>query len=153
MKLLRHQLPKMIARGNGVLVNVTSMAALVTLPGWLYQSASKTGSAVFSEALRGEVRGSGVHVLTVYPGMTDTPMTQGGLDRYGRSGLVKLLPLGTPAGFARTVRRAIERRKARAFYPPPYAMARWFPRIAGWLSAAVTPKLQPLLPPGQSAKE
>jgi short-subunit dehydrogenase len=121
------------------------MAALVSLPGWLYQASSKTASATFSEGLRREVRGNGVHVLTVYPGMTDTPMTQGGLDRYGRSGLVKLLPLGTPAGFARTVRRAVERRRARAFYPAPYALARWFPGLAGFLSRLVTPPLRPLL--------
>lgn len=147
--LLRAMLPKMLERRSGVLVNVTSMAALVTLPGWIYQSSSKTASATFSEALRREVRGSGVHVLTVYPGMTDTPMTQGGLDRYGRSGLVKLLPLGTPAGFARTVRRSVERRSARAFYPAPYALARWFPGIARWLSTAVTPPLKALPEPAQ----
>jgi len=34
----------------------------------------KAGIAHFGEALRRELGGEGVHVLTVYPGATDTPM-------------------------------------------------------------------------------
>jgi len=37
-------------------------------------AAAKAGFARFGEALRRELKGEGVHVLTVYPGGTDTPM-------------------------------------------------------------------------------
>jgi short-subunit dehydrogenase len=140
-RLIRAVLPGMLQRKNGVIVNVTSLAALVPIPDWIYQAASKTASAVFSETLRIETKGSGVHVMTVYPGMTDTPMAQGGLDAYGRSGIAAMIPLGDAKILARRLRRAVERRKSRVIYPGFYALARWFPRIAGWLSARLAPRI------------
>lgn len=141
VRLMRAVLPAMIARQSGVIVNVTSMAALVTLPGWAYQAASKAGSATFSEALRAELKGTGVHVMTVYPGPTDTPMTQGGLDAYGRKGLAARIPLGDTATLAKRLRRAIERRRARLIYPRFYALARWFPGLSGWFAERFSPRL------------
>ena len=35
---------------------------------------AKAGLANFGEALRRELKGEGIHVMTVYPGGTDTPM-------------------------------------------------------------------------------
>jgi short-subunit dehydrogenase len=140
-RLFRAVLPGMLARKRGVIVNVTSMAAIVTLPGWIYQSASKIGSATFSEGLREELAGTGVHVMTVYPGMTETPMTQAGLDAYGRKGLVNLLPLGDANEMATRLVHAVARRRARFFYPRFYALARLFPRISAWLSARFAPRL------------
>ena len=40
----------------------------------LTTAAAKADLARFGEALRREVKGEGIHVLTVYPGATDTPM-------------------------------------------------------------------------------
>jgi uncharacterized oxidoreductase len=37
-------------------------------------AAAKAGLAHFGEALRRELLGENIHVLTVYPGATDTPM-------------------------------------------------------------------------------
>jgi short-subunit dehydrogenase len=143
-RLIRAVLPAMLARRSGVIVNVTSMAALVpSLPGWVYQSSSKTGSATFSEALRGELKGTGVHVMTVYPGMTDTPMTQGGLDAYGRSRLTSMIPLGDAAVMARRLRMAVARRKPRLIYPRFYAATRFLPRFWSWLSVRLAPRLPP----------
>jgi short-subunit dehydrogenase len=141
VRLMRAVVPGMLARKSGVIVNVTSVAAIVGMPGWTYQAASKAGSAMFSETLRGELRGTGVHVLTVYPGLTDTPMTQGGLSAYGRAGLAAKIPLGNSTEMARRLRRAIERRQARMFYPRYYAFLRWFPRVSAWFSERFAPRL------------
>jgi short-subunit dehydrogenase len=141
VRLMRAVLPGMLARGAGVIVNVTSVAALVTMPGWAYQAASKAASATFSEALRDELRGTGVHVMTFYPGPTNTPMTQAGLDAYGRKGLAALIPLGDPAALARQLRRAVLRRRARMIYPRFYALLRWFPRLSQWFAARFAPKV------------
>ena len=140
-RLIRAVLPGMLARRSGVIVNVTSLAALVSIHGWAYQAAGKAGSATFSEALRAEVKGTGVHVVTVYPGMTDTPMTQGGLDVYGRKGLVGKIPLGNAAAFAKRLRRAVERRRPRMIYPGFYALVLWFPRISRWFARRFAPRL------------
>jgi len=140
-RLMRAVLPGMLARRAGVIVNVTSVAALVSMSGWAWQAASKAASAMFSEALRDELRGTGVHVMTFYPGLTNTPMAQAGLGAYGRKGLAALIPLGDPESLARRLRRAIARRRARMFYPRFYALLRWFPRLSQWLAARFAPKI------------
>ncbi len=140
MRLVRAVLPGMLARKKGTLVNVTSMAAHVTLPGWLHQSVSKRGSAAFSEGLARELEGTGVNVLTVYPGPIDTPMTRGGLAAY--DGGADQLPLGDPATFARRVREDIEAGGTTLYYPRIYRFARWFPTVAGWMGRTFTPSLK-----------
>ncbi len=72
--LTRAALPKLRASGGGLVVNVTSGIALIGLPFYATYAAAKAGFARFGEALRRELKGEGVHVLTVYPGGTDTPM-------------------------------------------------------------------------------
>jgi uncharacterized oxidoreductase len=47
---------------------------MIGAPFYATYAAAKGGLARFGEALRRELKGEGVHVLTVYPGGTDTPM-------------------------------------------------------------------------------
>src|SRR5271167_4596256 len=72
--LTRAALPHLRASGDGLVVNVTSGIALIGLPFYATYAAAKAGFARFGEALRRELKGEDVHVLTVYPGGTDTPM-------------------------------------------------------------------------------
>ena len=64
-------------RGSGTLVGVASMAAIRGLPGHGAYSASKAGVVAYCESLRGELRGSGVRVVTLLPGYIATPLTSG----------------------------------------------------------------------------
>lgn len=66
----------MAARGSGRLVGVASVAAIRGLPGHGAYCASKAGVVAYCESLRGELRDSGVRVVTIVPGYIDTPMTQ-----------------------------------------------------------------------------
>lgn len=141
LRLVQAVLPRMVARKKGSIVLVTSAAAIVTMPGWAYQAASKAAASTFGEALGRELRGTGVHALTVYPGLTDTPMTQGGIDAYGRKGLVTLLPLGNAPEMAGRLRRAVEGRRATMFYPRYYRVLRWFPRLSQLIGGAIAPRL------------
>ena len=72
--LTRAALPALRASGDAMVVNVTSGIALVGAPFYATYAAVKAGLAHFGEALRRELKGEGVHVLTAYPGGTDTPM-------------------------------------------------------------------------------
>ncbi len=72
--LTRAALPHLRASGNGLVVNITSGAALFGMPFYATYAATKAGLARFGEALRRELMGEGVHVLTAYPAGTDTPM-------------------------------------------------------------------------------
>jgi uncharacterized oxidoreductase len=62
------------ASGDGLIVNVASGIALIGVPYYAVYAATKSGLARFGEALRRELKGEGVHVLTVYPTATETPM-------------------------------------------------------------------------------
>ena len=68
-------------RGSGRLVGIGSVAAIRGLPGHGAYCASKAGVVAYCESLRGELRGSGVRVVTLCPGYIDTPLTRG--NRYG----------------------------------------------------------------------
>ena len=72
--LTRAALPPLRASGEAMVVNVTSGIALIGAPFYATYAAAKAGLARFGEALRRELKGEGIHVLTVYPGGTDTPM-------------------------------------------------------------------------------
>jgi short-subunit dehydrogenase len=72
--LTRAALPQLRANGDGLVVNVTSGIALIGMPFYATYAGVKAGLAHFGEAMRRELFGEGVHVLTVYPGATDTPM-------------------------------------------------------------------------------
>lgn len=62
--------------GDSLVVNISSAIALVGLPFYAVYAATKAGVAHFGEALRRELHGEGVGVLTVYPAATRTPMMQ-----------------------------------------------------------------------------
>ncbi len=72
--LTRLALPHLRAAGEAMVVNITSAAALIGMPFYATYCAAKAGFAQFGEALRRELSGEGVKVLTVYPSGTETPM-------------------------------------------------------------------------------
>jgi short-subunit dehydrogenase len=72
--LTRAMLPVLRASGDGLVINVTSGIALVAAPFYATYAGVKAGLAKFGESLRREQKGEGVHVMTVYPGASDTPM-------------------------------------------------------------------------------
>jgi len=61
---------------RGTLAGIASVAGYRGLPGAGAYSASKAAVISYLEALRVELRGSGVRVVTVSPGFIDTPMTE-----------------------------------------------------------------------------
>jgi len=65
-------LPQMLARRNGAIVNIASIGGKVAVPHLLSYTASKFAEVGFSEGLHAELRGKGVHVLTVCPGLMRT---------------------------------------------------------------------------------
>lgn len=62
----------MVERGRGGIINVASTAAFQPVPQMAVYGATKAFVLSFSEALHEEVRRSGVRVLALCPGATDT---------------------------------------------------------------------------------
>lgn len=90
----------MVQRGSGTLVGVASVAGIRGLPGHGAYCASKAGVISYCESLRGELRGTGVRVLTLCPGYVDTPLTQ--QNRYAMPFLM------APEDFARKAFAAVQ---------------------------------------------
>ena len=66
----------MVQRGTGALVGIGSVAGIRGLPGHGAYCASKAAVISYCESLRGELRPSGVKVVTICPGYIDTPLTR-----------------------------------------------------------------------------
>lgn len=66
----------MVARGSGTLVGIGSVAGIRGLPGHGGYCASKAAVISYCESLRGELRSTGVKVVTLCPGYIATPLTQ-----------------------------------------------------------------------------
>ncbi len=84
--------------GDAAVVNVSSGFGLVGMPFYAVYAATKAGIAHFGEALRRELFGEGVHVMTIYPGATETPMmeTNEAGPELGFVALPESRPLGLP---------------------------------------------------------
>ncbi len=75
--------PGMLARGSGIVVNVSSDAARAPEPGHGAYGASKAAVAAFTESIAHEVADRGVHVHVLYPAWVPTTMGMSGLDDGG----------------------------------------------------------------------
>ncbi|HUE58493.1 MAG TPA: SDR family NAD(P)-dependent oxidoreductase [Acidimicrobiales bacterium] len=67
-------LPSMLERDYGRIVNISSVAAVLSSPGEAAYDASKAALSSFSEAMAIDLWNTGVKVLVVYPGVIDTEL-------------------------------------------------------------------------------
>lgn len=74
--LTRLLLPGMIARKRGAILNVSSSAGFLPLAGFAVYAATKAYVTSFSEAIRTELRGTGVTVTALCPGPVHTEFAE-----------------------------------------------------------------------------
>jgi NAD(P)-dependent dehydrogenase (short-subunit alcohol dehydrogenase family) len=67
-------LPQMLERGEGRIVNISSVAAPLSAPGEAAYGATKAALTVFSETMAVDLWDTGVKVMVVYPGVIDTEL-------------------------------------------------------------------------------
>jgi short-subunit dehydrogenase len=140
MRLSTRFAADMVKRGQGHIVNISSLAGWIAIPGLTAYAASKFGLRGFDEGLRHEVASYNVKVTTVYPSFSRTPILQS--PRFGafateNQPLPAVLTTDPARIMARTI-RAIERNQAEVF---PDALAwggQWFKRylpvLPDWVS-------------------
>ena len=137
VRLIQLVLPRMRAQGSGRIVNLSSMGGKLVFPGAGFYHATKYAVEALSDALRFELRGFGIHVVLIEPGLIKSgfgdaaahEMIRDGGDAYGEfhealrrashdlyeKGLLARLS-GQPDDVARVIERAITARKPRARY-------------------------------------
>ena len=69
LRMCQLVLPGMRRRGEGTIVNMSSMGGRLTLPGGGIYHATKHAVEAISDAMRFEVSGFGVHVVVIEPGI------------------------------------------------------------------------------------
>jgi NAD(P)-dependent dehydrogenase (short-subunit alcohol dehydrogenase family) len=120
VRLTQLALPKMRAQGWGRVVNVSSMGGKLVFPGGGFYHATKYAVEAISDALRFEVRGFGVEVVVIEPGLIRTGFAQTAVDSMGEgSGPYA----GFDAGVASTTRENYERGPLAALGGGPEAVA------------------------------
>jgi short-subunit dehydrogenase len=105
-------LPAMVARGSGHVVNVASAAAKIGVPREAVYAASKHAVLGLSESVRLELRGTGVDLSVVMPGLVRTELAAGTL----RGGLVL-----KPEDVAQAIVATLERPRFDVHVPRAYA--------------------------------
>jgi 3-oxoacyl-[acyl-carrier protein] reductase len=85
---------RLMSRGErGVIINMSSVAALMGLDSVPHYSAAKGGILAFTRAVAREVGSRGIRVNAICPGYIDTPMTQP-MSPLVRAAIVTRTPLG-----------------------------------------------------------
>jgi short-subunit dehydrogenase len=144
--------PRMRERGDGVVVNVTSLAQVLAMWSMGHYASTKAALGIATQSLRLELHGSGVHVLQVVPGPVDTAVQAETRLVPGAAEALARAPLGTPEDLAPRVVRAIERRRKTLVYPRRLAAVYALPflgrRNMTWLVRRLSrdPRFDPAVP-------
>ena len=139
IRMCQLALPGMRRQGWGKIVNVSSMGGKMTFPGGGIYHATKHSVEALSDALRFEVRGFGVDVIVIEPGLIKTQFGEAAVNSIERgtsdngpyaefNAAVAAMTAGAyegplaklgggPETVARKIEKAISRRRPRTRYP------------------------------------
>ena len=109
--LCKHFVPRMVERGSGSVINISSLNGLVGFPLSTAYGSAKGGLVVFTRDMAIELATSGVRINCVCPGVIETPMMERWTDLMPDKGEAKgmlrgVMPIGR-MGTAEEVAAAI----------------------------------------------
>ena len=124
--------PRMVERGCGHIVNVSSVAGFLGIYGYTGYSAAKFATMGFTEALRCEMAPEGVRVSIVCPPDTDTPALarERAMRPHETDVVAGNLKAVEPAVIARAVVRGVEKGR---YLIIPGALSKFYFRLKGVL--------------------
>jgi short-subunit dehydrogenase len=129
LRCIQAVLPVMLRQGSGQIVNVSSVIGVVATPRNSVYCASKFALRALSDSLRMELHGTGIDVISILPGYTDTPF----FDRMIRyDGSPRLSPFRgqSPDKVGRAILTACRQRKREVTLTAPGILGCWLKRFA-----------------------
>lgn len=72
VNMIKSVLPSMLSSGNGIIINISSVAGFLGIYGYTAYSGSKFAVTGYSDALRNELKPRGIQISVVFPPDTDT---------------------------------------------------------------------------------
>jgi short-subunit dehydrogenase len=145
-RLIVAVLPAMLRRGEGWVVNVSSLAGKLPPPREAVYAASKFGLTGLTEGLWLDLAGSNVHATVVHVGPIDTEIWQKTDEPTAYRG--RKLP---PAAVSRAIFRAIERRLPEVWVPGTMRLAWWLRLLAPGLFRWGAARFDPVPPEAVAA--
>jgi short-subunit dehydrogenase len=115
----------MLTKGEGAVVNVSSVGAFQAVPYQAVYAASKAFVQSFSEALWAEYRTRGIRIVACCPSATDTEYFQ----VLGNEDEARMGPKGSPEGVVRASLRALERNRPHVVVGYPWKVVAMAPRF------------------------
>jgi short-subunit dehydrogenase len=112
---VRAALPGMLSRGRGHIAIVSSGAGIRSFPGAAVYGATKAAQRGFGEALRHELKGSGVGLTMVYPGVIKSSLHDHEKDRM--PSWYKADRAEPPEPLAEAIVAGVEQGRREVFYP------------------------------------
>lgn len=106
----RLAIERMQPRGRGHVVNVASAAGRVAIPGEAVYTATKHAVVGFDEALRVELKGTGIEVSTIMPSLANTELASGMKPP-------RFVPLVKPEQVAKAIVKVLERPRLEVIIP------------------------------------
>ncbi|MBL8210478.1 MAG: SDR family NAD(P)-dependent oxidoreductase [Bryobacterales bacterium] len=117
MCLAQLVIPQMRKQGAGCIVNLGSVGGLVSLPWASMYCATKFAMHALSDSLRREMKGTGVHVVKVCPGIVDTAFREHVLYGQAPGNVSDIRRIVSPQAVAARIVSAVERRTRTVFVP------------------------------------
>ena len=134
LRLIQLVAPHMRRQRGGTIVNVSSIAGKITLPWMTLYSAGKYALCSLTDGLRMELRGDGVHLMSVCPGYVET-----GFQRHILGGEIPAAIAGrrsfaiSAAKCAQAIVRGVENEKRTVMTPGLGWLAVSAARLLPWL--------------------
>lgn len=131
-------LPHFIGKGSGHVANVSSIFGLIGIPTQSAYNAAKFGVLGFTEALRHEMRGTGVGVSTIHPGGINTNIVRHARVQQGPEAEAEheesierfaKFTMTQPDGAAKIIIKGIRKNKARILVGPDAHFTDWVRRL------------------------
>ncbi len=142
LALIQALVPDMRRRKEGAVVNVTSLAGIAAWVFTGHYSSTKAALSLASDTLRLELQGSGVHVLEVMAGPTETALLAGARKHVPGAGTAMSWgPQGNTTQLAGLVLQSLERRRKVLVYPRLLGMTPVLPGISKWFMGRLQRKL------------